>query len=299
MNVRFARVLVPGLVLLGGASASDYLTSEFVTDIEGLDNLKGFVETNNRSFVNFYTPNCEWCRATAPEFHAAAKLASQWNTSLTVKFAQVNVLTNQDIVARMALKKFPTMWLFVDDYRREYYGAKTKESFLHWLNRFIRPALTIVSSAEEARSLTGPDIATYMLEVDSSENQYFKMWEGLATKNREMGFFMARIDPKVSEPRVFVLRVGDDDVVTNDLEQERLIKFMIAEATPLFGELTFFNDHMFGLRSDKYFIFCGTSDDYESVRSEISKASRQNRLEYNFVWMNIDNPSFEARARSK
>eukprot|EP01054_Gregarina_sp_Poly1_P010421 Gregarina_sp_Poly_1__10420@NODE_750_length_6465_cov_191_781651_g557_i0_p3_GENE_NODE_750_length_6465_cov_191_781651_g557_i0NODE_750_length_6465_cov_191_781651_g557_i0_p3_ORF_typecomplete_len480_score64_60Thioredoxin/PF00085_20/4e23Thioredoxin/PF00085_20/1_1Thioredoxin/PF00085_20/6e16Thioredoxin_6/PF13848_6/0_89Thioredoxin_6/PF13848_6/0_0018Thioredoxin_6/PF13848_6/2_9e15Thioredoxin_6/PF13848_6/0_12Thioredoxin_2/PF13098_6/5_9e05Thioredoxin_2/PF13098_6/0_002Thioredoxin_7/PF13899_6/0_0035Thioredoxin_ len=300
MRILSSNAVIGGLLIAApGLKANQdakHNESSFIAELSE-NTFESFVNSTARAFIKFYAPSCRYCKDMALDFQHAAERAATWTGALEVKFAQVDVTANPRLTQKLGIKGYPTLYLFRHGRRQRYQGPRTSPSFIHWLNRMLRPALVHVESLVEVRDLTGPDVATYLLEIDSVENPFFKIWEELASKNWPMGFFMVRVNPKNRTPSVSAIRIGEDAVITYELEEGALVQFLIAEAVPLFGELTHFNDQQFGMRTSKYFMFCGDIDDFEAVRNSITKVSKRYRSEFNFVWMNTTNPSIEARAR--
>eukprot|EP01056_Protomagalhaensia_sp_Gyna25_P001889 Protomagalhaensia_sp_Gyna_25__1888@NODE_1_length_10645_cov_612_087781_g0_i0_p3_GENE_NODE_1_length_10645_cov_612_087781_g0_i0NODE_1_length_10645_cov_612_087781_g0_i0_p3_ORF_typecomplete_len476_score117_18Thioredoxin/PF00085_20/4_1e34Thioredoxin/PF00085_20/15Thioredoxin/PF00085_20/5e26Thioredoxin_6/PF13848_6/0_046Thioredoxin_6/PF13848_6/7_8e10Thioredoxin_6/PF13848_6/2_7e20Thioredoxin_6/PF13848_6/19Thioredoxin_6/PF13848_6/0_0076Calsequestrin/PF01216_17/8_1e20Calsequestrin/PF01216_17/2_6e02Thioredox len=284
---KFAACLA-GLAVANEAASS---SSEAVVTLTS-SSFDSFIKENSNALVKFYAPWCGHCKKLAPEYEAAAEVLKAENIPL----AKVDATEEKELAEKFEIRGFPTMYFFRNGEPEEYDGGRTKETIVQWVKSMTGPAVRVQESAEAAQKAVVEGVG-YLLTVPSQEHKAYAAFKAVADKNRAKGAFFAVIDSKASSSSIKA--ITKDDVYNAPTElttEEAILKFVKAESTPVFGPITPETYRAYAAKSENWFWFAGTPENFEEAKKEISAVARIHRDDLNFVWLNTSNEQFKKHA---
>lgn len=261
-------------------------------------NFDSFIKEHPNVLVKFYAPWCGHCKKLAPEYEAAAEILK----SDGIPLAKVDSTEEKELSERFEIRGFPTMYFFRNGKHEEYDGGRTKDSIVQWVKSMTGPAVKEFDTKAEAvkAAKDKKDGVTYLLITPSKDHESMRVWQKVADASRSKGAFLAVIDPKAKKSVVEVYGHGGVVYVapTELLTEEALSDFIVAESTPLFAAINQDTYRAYATKTDNWFWFAGTKEDYDKVAEDMSKVARAHRKDINFVWLDASNDQFKRHAES-
>eukprot|EP01054_Gregarina_sp_Poly1_P005037 Gregarina_sp_Poly_1__5036@NODE_266_length_10382_cov_507_901212_g232_i0_p2_GENE_NODE_266_length_10382_cov_507_901212_g232_i0NODE_266_length_10382_cov_507_901212_g232_i0_p2_ORF_typecomplete_len480_score90_01Thioredoxin/PF00085_20/2_1e32Thioredoxin/PF00085_20/3_7e03Thioredoxin/PF00085_20/0_78Thioredoxin/PF00085_20/1_7e25Thioredoxin_6/PF13848_6/27Thioredoxin_6/PF13848_6/1_1e10Thioredoxin_6/PF13848_6/6_6e19Thioredoxin_6/PF13848_6/0_084Calsequestrin/PF01216_17/2_8e17Calsequestrin/PF01216_17/5_1Thiored len=293
--MRWLRVLFAGLSV-AAAGESGETESQHVVQLTG-STFDDFIKENAYTLVKFYAPWCGHCKKLAPEYEGAAEVLKTDGILL----GKVDATEEKELAERFDIRGFPTLYFFRNGQHEDYDGGRTKDSIVQWVKSMTGPAVKDYDNkADAVTAAKALETVSYLLVSPSKDHASMKVWAKVADKNRAKGAFLAVVDPKAQKSVIEVFgRSGEHFVAPNEfLEEEAMSNFIKAESTPLFGPITPETYRAYAAKSENWFWFAGTTEEYEKAKEDVSKVARTHRDNLNFVWLDTSNEQFKRHAEN-
>merc|ERR1719405_73098 len=110
------------------------------------DNFHEIIKSNKYVLVEFYAPWCGHCKALEPEY----KLAAADAVNKDVVFGKVDAIVEVQLSEKYKIEGFPSIFFFRNGHQEVYDSGRTAEDITIWLRGQTSPAVTMVTSSEEA-----------------------------------------------------------------------------------------------------------------------------------------------------
>jgi len=251
-----------------------FLTKGVEAEVHQLNaaNFDEFINANEKTLVKFYAPWCGHCKSMAPAYISAS---DEVDKEGKVKFAEIDVTEHQDIGTKYGVKGFPTIKYFQKGVPTEYEGGRSEQDFLSYIEVMTSDAVTKVASVEAAKSAAVTGQVSFIAVCKDSAK-----FEEIASANRMLGkFFVVEGDAN----EIIVVRPDGEEKISMDSE-DLLMKIKV-EKLPLFGPVSGENFGSYMETGLDMIWYAGTQSDYDKVKEEVSKAAKELRGKFNFVFI--------------
>eukprot|EP01055_Gregarina_sp_Pseudo9_P000312 Gregarina_sp_Pseudo_9__311@NODE_1200_length_1784_cov_455_554728_g1126_i0_p1_GENE_NODE_1200_length_1784_cov_455_554728_g1126_i0NODE_1200_length_1784_cov_455_554728_g1126_i0_p1_ORF_typecomplete_len486_score157_10Thioredoxin/PF00085_20/9_4e34Thioredoxin/PF00085_20/3_8e03Thioredoxin/PF00085_20/0_78Thioredoxin/PF00085_20/3e26Thioredoxin_6/PF13848_6/0_11Thioredoxin_6/PF13848_6/1e10Thioredoxin_6/PF13848_6/3_7e20Thioredoxin_6/PF13848_6/0_12Thioredoxin_6/PF13848_6/0_31Calsequestrin/PF01216_17/4_3e16Calse len=278
------------------SSSSGESSSNAVVQLTS-SNFDAFLKDNANSLVEFYAPWCGHCKKLAPEYEAAAEVLK----ADKIPLGKVDATEEKELAERFDIRGFPTLYFFRNGKHEEYDGGRTKDTIVQWVKSMTGPAVKDYEDKAEAVSAAkASEGVAYLLVAPSKDHESMKLWSKVADASRSKGVFMAVVDSKSKKSSVEVYgREGESYTSPKELlDEEAMLAFVKAESTPLFGAITPETYRAYAAKTENWFWFAGTPEDFEKSKEAVSKVARVHRDDINFVWLDAANEQFKRHAEN-
>ncbi len=95
------------------------------------------IKENHAVMVKFFAPWCGHCKALAPEYEKAAKIAKEKGKKYVL--AELDATVQTKVAARFAIHGYPTLKLFIDGTPINYEGERKTDPILAYIEKKILP----------------------------------------------------------------------------------------------------------------------------------------------------------------
>uniref|UniRef100_A0A0D6R5R2 Protein disulfide-isomerase n=1 Tax=Araucaria cunninghamii TaxID=56994 RepID=A0A0D6R5R2_ARACU len=207
-------------------------------------NFSDFVSKNRFVMVEFYAPWCGHCQALAPEYAAAAtELKGE------IALAKVDATEESDLAEKYSVQGFPTIYFFADGVHKPYAGERTKEGIVSWIKRKTGPAVSNLTSTQDAETLVEPESAVAVALFDKLEGPASEEFAAAARLEDDVLFYQTtsesvaavlNIDTKAKRPALVLLKKQPEKVSHFDgnFEKGAISEFIFANKLPLVTTFT-------------------------------------------------------------
>merc|ERR1711935_178588 len=151
------------LAFLGGFLAITSVIAEKLEKDEGVYilNEKNYDEGPKQFkylLVYFYAPWCGHCKAFGPELVKAAQQLKEEDS--LIKIAQVNGPEEEELLAKMEVKGYPTLFFYRDGEPIPYGGGRMANEMVEWVEKKIGPDAEILETLENVKDfIDNSDVA--------------------------------------------------------------------------------------------------------------------------------------------
>jgi len=286
-------LLVALVALVFSVRAEEAAAKEFVVTLS-TSNFEKFITENLISLIEFYAPWCGHCKRLAPEFEKAAE---KLQASGGIPLAKVDATAEKDLASKFEIQGFPTIYLFRNGKHEAYNGGRTADKIVEWIDFATGPAVLDVVNMKEASDVKVDNKVKVIGQFTSKTSDEYKMFETVADSKRQMGKFVAVVNPKVEKANQVTMQHSGEELVQHALTTEALFtEFLQSEEFPLFGPVNGETYSKYSERSENWFWVASDTEAYEKLAPVIRKVSKNYRTDYNFVWLDIKD--FEGHAKS-
>ena len=115
------------------------------------EELDSFVQKKRIVMVEAYTPTCPHCKALAPEYLKAAKMAQKEKKPYF--FVKIDASRNPGIGKKLEVRGYPTMKLYVEGLPIEYEGNRSAEAIFSFIDKKSGPQSTLLKDLDELNKL--------------------------------------------------------------------------------------------------------------------------------------------------
>ena len=208
------------------------------------ENFDETIKLNPIVMVKFFAPWCGHCKAFAPEYERAAKLAKERNLNYVI--AELDATIHKDIADSQNIKGFPTIKLFFQGRSIDYDGERTADDVISFIDKKTGPPSTELLSAkdmEEFKNLTGlksllvnndPDALDVYMKI-AGENENYKFYHADLKLIKDS--FEGAVTKKT---KVLIFTDFNKDVVTytDTMTEKGFRDFLSVEMLPLINNVT-------------------------------------------------------------
>merc|ERR1711935_869100 len=243
------------LAFLGGFLAITSVIAEKLEKDEGIYilNEKNYEEGPKQFkylLVYFYAPWCGHCKAFGPELVKAAQQLKEKDS--LIKIAQVNGPEEEELLAKMEVKGYPTLFFYRDGEPIPYGGGRMANEMVEWVEKKIGPDAEILETLENAKA--------YKAAVKDYEEYPCGITSDMAAAEK--------LDAK--DGQVILFKNFDDrrPVYEGAIAKDNLLEFIQRYAVPLVIEFNHDSAQKIfrGLVKSHLLIFVSyKSEEYESV----------------------------------
>merc|ERR1712051_458467 len=223
-TMKFSLFIVTALMAF--SVYADEVTKEEGVLVLTTDNFEEAIEGNEFVLVEFYAPWCGHCKALAPEYAKAAGILAEKDSP--IKLGKVDATQESSLGEKFEVRGYPTLKFFKNGKPVEYGGGRTAETIVSWVEKKTGPPAKALAGAEDAMAFVeGKNVAVIGCFADETTDGA-KAFLGAASAMDDIPF-------GVSGEGVVVLKTFDDGkaILTEDLTEENISKFITAESLPL------------------------------------------------------------------
>jgi len=164
------------IVLISSLNAHSDLIDE-ITVLTG-DDFDQFITSNDLVLVEFFDPDCSFCRRFAAEF---ARLDHKLKTEASpIKMAKVDITHDRALAERYEIPHYPSLRFFTYGNPIPYKGENEIEKIIAWMDRKLQPSVQSIKTLEEIEELStnvdsfaifwaGSDQKTYLIYETASK----------------------------------------------------------------------------------------------------------------------------------
>jgi len=289
------------LAFLGGFLAITSVIAEKLEKDEGIYilNEKNYEEGPKQFkylLVYFYAPWCGHCKAFGPELVKAAQQLKEKDS--LIKIAQVNGPEEEELLAKMEVKGYPTLFFYRDGEPIPYGGGRMANEMVEWVEKKIGPDAEILETLENVKDfIDNSDVAVvgFFSDPESDNAKAYKA----AVKDYEeypcgITSDMAAAEKLDAKDGQVILFKNFDDrraVYEGAIAKDNLLEFIQRYAVPLVIEFNHDSAQKIfrGLVKSHLLIFVSyKSEEYESVVKIAKTLAEHYRNKIMFVTVDID-----------
>merc|ERR1712088_1081454 len=257
------------------------------------DNFDEAIDGNEFVLVEFYAPWCGHCKALAPEYAKAAGILAEKDSP--IKLAKVDATEESKYAEKFEVRGYPTLKFFKNGKPVEYGGGRTAETIVSWVEKKTGPPAKALAGAEDAKAFVeGKNVAVIGCFADETTDGA-KAFLGAASSMDDIPFGITGDEAVCSEhgvsgEGVVVVKTFDDGkaILTEDLTEENISKFITAESLPLvidFNHETAQKIFSGEVKSHFLMFSSAKADDHADKMRAMAKSSKGKML---FVTINTD-----------
>ncbi|KAM4631795.1 protein disulfide-isomerase-like protein of the testis [Discoglossus pictus] len=183
------------------------------------------LKENKYLLVKFYIALSGPSQAVAEEFSVAATQLKK--ESSDVRFGQVDLTHEKDLMKEFKIKEFPTMKLFVDGDRAnpiDCKGVRAASAFVTWLHRRMGPSAVSINSTEQFESFIQSDKAAVVgfFKTQELEGQMVTFFREAAKDVPDLPFGIVSNDEVLAQ-------VGIPTNMVGVYKKDKPVHFLISE----------------------------------------------------------------------
>lgn len=244
---------------------------------------------------------CGHCKNLAPEYERAAEFLGKKN----VKLAKVDCDSEKALCEKHGIKGFPTLKVLQDGQFNDYQGPRDSVGIVNYMEVFLRPLLTTVTSQNVNEFANEYNIATlaFLKNDDCIEHRLF---QDLAKKFRSKNVFGFTTDAVVAKKfglnnvnELVLLKKFDDPQTkfTGRFGTTEIEQFLTKESIRTMDEIDASNYKTYmDMKLPLCYFFYTSPTDRQSIGSQIEAVAKQYRGKVNFVY--IDSNKFGSHANN-
>eukprot|EP00095_Tigriopus_kingsejongensis_P002545 maker-scaffold344_size201325-snap-gene-1.23 protein:Tk02545 transcript:maker-scaffold344_size201325-snap-gene-1.23-mRNA-1 annotation:"Calsequestrin-1 precursor " len=125
--------------------------------------------------VEFHAPWCGHCKALAPEYVKAAQELKERDSE--IKLAKVDGTEEQELMEKMHIKGYPTIFFYRDGEPIDYSGGRMANEIAGWVEKKTGPPALVLESAEKVKDyIDDSDVAVvgFFKDADSDLAKKYK-----------------------------------------------------------------------------------------------------------------------------
>merc|ERR1712088_253948 len=283
------------LVCLFGFAASEVTKEEGVLVLTE-DNFDGVIAEHEFVLVEFYAPWCGHCKALTPEYAKAAGILLEKDSP--IKLGKVDATEHSKLAEKFEVKGYPTLKFFRSGKATEYGGGRTAETIVSWVEKKTGPAAKALAGADDVKAFVeGKNVAVIGCFADATTDGA-KAFLGAASAMDDIAFGITGDEAVCSEhgvsgEGVVVLKTFDDGkaILTEDLTEENISKFITAESLPLvidFNHETAQKIFSGEVKSHFLMFSSAKADDHADKLEKMRAMARSSKGKMLFVTINTD-----------
>jgi len=289
-------------ILVALLAITSVLAKEFEKD-EGIYvlNEKNYDEgVNGKNFkyllVYFYAPWCGHCKAFGPELVKAAQQLKEKDSP--IKFAKVNGPEEEELLAKMEVKGYPTLFFYRDGEPIKYGGGRMASEMVEWVEKKIGPPAEILESTEQVSDFIGNHDVSVIGFFSDPESENAKNYKNAVKDYEEypcgITSNMEAAKKHDAQDNTVVLFKNFDDrkaVYEGAIGKDVLLEFIQRYAVPLVVEFNHDTAQKIfrGLVKSHILIFISyKSEEYEKVVDMSKKLAEEFRNKVMFVTVDTD-----------
>jgi len=259
-------------------------------------NFSDIVSKNRYVLVEFYAPWCGHCQRLVPEYAAAAtELKGE------VVLAKVDATEENDLAQKFEVQGFPTILFFIDGVHKQYTGQRTKEGIVSWIKRKTGPAVSNLTTTEDAETLLDSGSTAAVGLFDSLEGTENEEFEAASRQEDDVLFYQTTsdsvaavlgINTKAKRPALVLLKKEPEKISHFDgkFEKAPISEFIFANKLPLVTTFTRESANMiFDSSIKKQILLFTSAKDYEKVIPSFQEAAKLFKGKILFVYVESDN----------
>lgn len=259
-------------------------------------NFSDVVSKNRYVLVEFYAPWCGHCQRLVPEYAAAAtELKGE------VVLAKVDATEENDLAQKFEVQGFPTLLFFIDGVHKQYPGQRTKEAIVSWIKRKTGPAVSNLTTTEDAETLLDSGTTAAVGLFDSLEGTENEEFEAASRQEDDVFFYQTTservaalldINTKAKRPALVLLKKEPEKISHFDgkFEKAAISEFIFSNKLPLVTTFTRESANMiFDSSIKKQILLFVTAKDYEKFIPSFQEAAKSFKGKILFVHVDSDN----------
>lgn len=259
-------------------------------------NFSDVVSKNRYVLVEFYAPWCGHCQRLVPEYAAAAtELKGE------VVLAKVDATEENDLAQKFEVQGFPTLLFFIDGVHKQYPGQRTKEAIVSWIKRKTGPAVSNLTTTEDAETLLDSGTTAAVGLFDSLEGTENEEFEAASRQEDDVFFYQTTservaalldINTKANRPALVLLKKEPEKISHFDgkFEKAAISEFIFSNKLPLVTTFTRESANMiFDSSIKKQILLFVTAKDYEKFIPSFQEAAKSFKGKILFVHVDSDN----------
>lgn len=221
------------------------LTSVVVADENVLvltdDTFESALKEHQYLFVKFYAPWCGHCKALAPEYEKAAKIAKDDNKPYVL--AEVDATTSPTVASKVGIESYPTLKLYINGEAINFDGERNAEAIISFIEKRIKPPSTKLETLEDIKEVRNKKGRHCILVTEDEEE--LKNYIDIAKKDEKYHYYHTspevakEIFPEAKKGNVVILRAKDDDplIYKDKIESDKFDGFLFANRGILISDL--------------------------------------------------------------
>ena len=197
--------------------------------------------------IEFYAPWCGHCKALAPVWEkAATELRSH-----PIRLGKVDCTAETKAASRYGIRGYPTIKFMRDGTARPYNGGRSLSDVTTFAKHITEPAVRVVRSGDDVEAAVAKEPAVFVFVGDEITDSSFLMTFGsVAHLLQGHAAFIHLPSPTDADltkygaqpgtPTVVYLSRGQEqpELLTGDVSQDELRRFVVARRTPLVSTLS-------------------------------------------------------------
>merc|ERR1712109_44780 len=235
--------------------------------------------------VYFYAPWCGHCKAFGPELVKAAQQLKEKDSP--IKIAKVNGPEEEELLKKMEVKGYPTLFFYRDGEPIGYGGGRMANEMVEWVEKKIGPPAEILETEENVKDFISNSDVVVVGFFSDPESENAKAYKA-AVKDYEEYPCGITSDMKAAEKHdakdgEIVLFKNFDDrraVYAGAIAKENLLEFIQRYAVPLVIEFNHDSAQKIfrGLVKSHLLVFVSyKSEEYETVNGILKKLAEEYR----------------------
>jgi len=246
--------------------------------------------------VYFYAPWCGHCKAFGPELVKAAQQLKEKDSP--IKIAKVNGPEEEELLTKMEVKGYPTLFFYRDGEPIPYGGGRMANEMVEWVEKKIGPPAEILETAENVKDFidnADVSIVGFFSDPESDNAKAYKA----AVKDYEEYPCGITSDMKAAEKhdakdgQVVLFKNFDERRAVYDgvIAKDNLLEFIQRYAVPLVIEFNHDSAQKIfrGLVKSHLLIFVSyKSEEYEKVVKIATELAKDYRNKLMFVTVDTE-----------
>eukprot|EP00093_Oithona_nana_P012966 12966.XXX_358204_361378_1 [CDS] Oithona nana genome sequencing. len=246
--------------------------------------------------VYFYAPWCGHCKAFGPELVKAGQQLKEKNSP--IKFAKVNGPEEEELLKKMHVNGYPTLFFYRDGEPIPYGGGRMASEMVEWVEKKIGPPATVLEKAENVKEFIDNNDVVVVGFFSDPESEAAKQYKEAVRDYEEYPCAItadmeAAKNHDAKDGEIVLFKNFDDRraVYSGAIGKDALLEFIQRYAVPLVVEFNHETAQKIfrGLVKSHILLFVNyKSDEYETTVKVATKLAEEFRNKVMFVTVDTE-----------